>query len=47
LRLKTSLSDIERTLSKGAVSAQDMDLKAVARFNTFDKTGSGYIGAIK
>jgi hypothetical protein len=47
LRPETSLSDLERALSEGAVSAQDMALKAVARFNTFDKMGSGYIGARK
>jgi hypothetical protein len=38
---------MERDLSEGSVSTQDMSLKEVARFNTFDKTGSGYIGARK
>jgi hypothetical protein len=47
LRPETSLSDLERALSGGTVSAWDMDLKAVARFNTFDIMGSGYIGARK
>jgi hypothetical protein len=47
LRPETSLLYLERALSGGAVSAQDMALKVVARFNTFDIMGSGYIGAKK
>jgi len=39
--------DLERALSEGVVSTQDMALKAVARFNTFDIMGFGYIGARK
>jgi hypothetical protein len=39
--------DLERALSEGRVSAQDIALKAVARFNTFDKMRSSYIGARK
>jgi len=39
--------DLERALSGGAISMQDMGLKVVARFNTFDIMGSGYIGARK
>jgi hypothetical protein len=37
--------DLERAISEGAVFAQDMALKAEARFNTFDIMGSIYIGA--
>jgi hypothetical protein len=38
---------MERALSGGAVSARDMVMKTVARFNTFDTMGSGYIGTRK
>jgi hypothetical protein len=41
------LSDLERVVLEGTVFTQDMALKLVARFNTFDKTGSGYIGTRK
>jgi hypothetical protein len=47
LRPETSLLDLERDFSRGVVSTQDMDLKPVARFNTFDIMGFGYIGARK
>jgi hypothetical protein len=47
LRPETSLSDLERALSRGAIFAQDMAFKIVARFNTFDIMVSGYIGARK
>jgi hypothetical protein len=47
LRPETSLSDLERDLSRGSVSTWDLALKAVARFNTFDIVGFGYIGARK
>jgi hypothetical protein len=47
LRPETSLLDLERALSKGAVSTQDMALEAMTRFNTFDIMGSGYIDARK
>jgi hypothetical protein len=46
LRPETSLSDPERSLSRGAVFAWDMAFKVVARFNTFDIMVSGYIGEI-
>jgi hypothetical protein len=39
--------DLKRALLGGTVSMQDLALKAVARFNTFDIVGSGYIGARK
>jgi hypothetical protein len=39
--------DLERALSRGVVFARDMALKVVARFNTFDIMGSGYIGTRK
>jgi hypothetical protein len=47
LRPKNSLSDLERDLLEGMVSTHDMALKSVARFNTFDKMGFGYIDARK
>jgi hypothetical protein len=47
LRPETSLSDLERALSEGAVSAWDMAVSAVDRFNTFDIMGYGYIEAIR
>jgi hypothetical protein len=43
MRPETRLSDMERDLSGDVISTRDMDLKAVARFNTFDIMGSGYI----
>jgi hypothetical protein len=45
LRLETRLSDLERDLSKGVVSTQDMAVSIVDRFDTFDIMSSGYIGA--
>jgi hypothetical protein len=45
LRPKTSLSDLERALWEGAISMKNVALKAVSRFNTFDKMSYGYIGA--
>jgi hypothetical protein len=45
LRPETSLSDLERALSGDTVSARDMALKLLARFNTLEIMGSGYIGA--
>jgi hypothetical protein len=47
LRPKTSLSDLERALSRGVISMRDMALKTMAIFNTFDIMGYGYIGARK
>jgi len=44
LRPKTSLSDLERALSRETISAHDMDLKTMARFNTSDIMIFGYIG---
>jgi hypothetical protein len=47
LRPENILLDLERDLSRGVISAQDMDLKTMERFNTFDIMGSGYIGSRK
>jgi hypothetical protein len=47
LRPENSLSYLERALSEGTLSAWDMALKTMARFNTSDLMGSGYIGARK
>jgi hypothetical protein len=44
VRSENSLSNLERALLGDFVSTQDMDLKLLARFNTFEIMGFGYIG---